>query len=134
MAIAGQSARRPVSGAHAFQRGPELITVHGRESAEASARHPENRHVLAGRCTKCGEHRAVAAERDHEIAGLELSSPCHIALRAADRRDLDHVQAVLLGPTLEGLERPRDLARGMDHDGHAPRLLIGPSTRRTLTH
>jgi hypothetical protein len=84
------------------------------------------------RCPQRREHGAVAAQRDHEIARLELSSPRDLAVRSADSRDLDDVQAVLPGPALQCLERPPDWACRMDDQGDARRLLMSDHTR-TLT-
>ena len=112
-----ESARRPVAAERACERVLQRLAAHGRERAEASARHAEDRHVLAGSRPKCREHGAVTAERDHEIARLELSRPSHLAARAAKRLDLHDVEAMLPRPRLQRLERTRDLTGGMDHDG-----------------
>ena len=90
-----ESAWCPVAAEYAFERVLQRITAHGRECAEASARHAEDRHVLARSRPKCGEHGAVAAERDHEIARLELSRPSHLAAPGRQAPGSGRVEAML---------------------------------------
>ena len=74
--------------------------MHGRERAEAPAGHSQHRCVVGRGRAQCGEHGAVAAESDNEVARLELCPPRQLALPAAGSRDLDDVQTVGPGPAL----------------------------------
>ena len=118
-------ARRPVPAMHALQSLLEALGVHGCERAEAPAGHSQHRCVVGRGRAQCGEHGTVAAESDHEVAGLELCPPRQLALPAAGSRDLDDVQAVGPGPALESLQRRPNRAGRVRHQGDTRRLLIG---------
>ena len=120
-----KAAGRPVVVTHAFQGLVDRIRVHCRERAEASTCHSQHRCVVGRRRAQGREHGAVAAERDHEIAGLELSSWRDVAVPPAVSHDVDDLQAVRPGPALECLERRGDRARRVNHQGDTRRLLIG---------
>ena len=68
------------------------------------------------------EHGAVAAQRDHHVARLELSPRRHLAILGSDSGDLEDLQAVSPGPAFHGLERPVDLTLWVD-DQRDPRRL-----------
>ena len=67
-----------------------------------------------------GEHRAVAAERDDQVALLQRARRGELAVALAVDRELDHVDAVLGGPARERRQRPVDGARRMDDQRNAP--------------
>ena len=117
----GQAVRAPLAAGDAVERLGEVLGRSRGQRAEAAARDAEHGPPGLRGGVERVERRAVAAERDHEVAVGDLAGVGDHALLA---RDLDLVQAgaVGLAPRPDAVERGADLAARVDDEADAPDL------------
>ena len=111
----------PVAGRDAVERVVEPVGGHRGERAEAAAGDAEHGRPDRRGGVQRGERRAVAAERDHEVAVGGLAGRRHLALVRGDLHDLG---ALALGPLADRRERAVELPPRVDREPDAVEAVV----------
>ena len=107
--------RLPVALADHLERGGHVVGVDRGQHADAPAGDPEHRPRRLGPGVERRQRRAVAAERDDDLAGLGAGRVRDLPRLPRDH-DLAHLDVVRLRPAAHLLEHAVEIARGMDDE------------------